>query len=73
MKEEDGEFSSGRGVQEEGVIAVGMEAACEASVWRQLDAQALAGESNATVWSDAGLGADAPRRKATTGNAAAGA
>ena len=60
MKEEDGEFSSGRGVQEEGVIAVGMEAACDASVWWQLDAQALAGESNATIWSDAGLGADAP-------------
>jgi hypothetical protein len=37
-----------------------MEAACDAGVWWLLEAQALAGESNATVWSDAGLGADAP-------------
>ena len=43
MKEDDGEFSSGWRVQEDGVIAIGMEAACDAGVWWLLDAQALAG------------------------------
>ena len=42
------------------MIAVGMEAACDAGVGWLLDPQALAGESNAAVWTDAGLGADAP-------------
>ena len=60
MKEEDGEFSFRGRVQEDGVIAIGMKAASDAGVGWLLDTQALGCESNATVWADAGLGADAP-------------
>ena len=38
MEEEDGEFSFRRGVQEDGVIAIGMEAARDAGVGWLLDA-----------------------------------
>ena len=60
MEEEKGEFSFGGRVEEEGVIAVGMEAACDASMGWLLDAEAVGGEGNATVWADAGLRAHAP-------------
>lgn len=60
MKEDDGEFSSRWGVQQDRVIAIRMEAACDAGIGWLFDAQALGRESNATVWADASLGADAP-------------
>ena len=60
MEEKDGEFSVCWWVQEEGVVPIGMEAACDAGMGRLLDAQALGREGHAAVWADAGLGAHAP-------------
>ena len=60
MEEEDGEFSFRGRVQEDGVIAIRMEAARDTSVGWLLDAQALGREGNATIWADTGLGANTP-------------
>lgn len=40
MKEDDGEFSFRGRVEKDGVIAIGMEAACDGGVGWLLDAQA---------------------------------
>jgi hypothetical protein len=60
MEEKDWEFAFGGRVEEDGVIAIGMEATCDAGVGWLLDAETLRGEGNAAVWADAGLRADAP-------------
>ncbi len=49
MQEKEGEFSFGWRVEEEGVIAIGMEAASDAGLGWLLDAQALGCEGHAAV------------------------
>lgn len=60
MEQKNGEFSFCWWVEEEGVISIGMKAACDAGVRWLLDAQALGREGNATIWADADWGAHAP-------------
>ena len=60
MEEEDGAFVLGRRGEEDGVITVGVDAAGDEGAGRLFDAQALCGDSDATVGADAGLRAYAP-------------
>lgn len=60
MEEKEREFSFGGRVQEDRVIAIGMEAASDAGMGWLFDAEPLAGEGDAAVGADAGWGAHAP-------------
>ena len=60
MEEKEREFSFGGRVEEDGVIAIGMEAAYDTGVGWLFNAQALAGESDTSVAADTGEGADTP-------------
>ena len=46
--------------EDDGVVAVGVEASCNEGAGRFFDAEALGGEGDAAVGADAGLGAGAP-------------
>ena len=60
MEEKDGAFALGRRGEEDGGIAVGMDAAGDDGARRLLEAQALGGDGDATVRVDTCLGACAP-------------
>ena len=60
MEEKDGAFVPGWRGEEDGVIAVGMDAAGDQGAGRLLDAQALCGDGDAAVGTDARLRACAP-------------
>ena len=60
MEEQDGAFVLGWRGEEDGVIAVGMDAAGDEGAGRLFDAQALGGDGDASVRADAGLRACAP-------------
>ena len=60
MEEKDGAFVLGRRGEEDGVIAVGMDAAGDEGARRFFDAQALCGDGDAAVRADARLRAGAP-------------
>ena len=60
MEEKDGAFALGRRGEEDGGIAVGMDAAGDDGARRLFEAQALGGDGDATVRVDTCLGACAP-------------
>ena len=60
MEEEDGAFGLVWRSEEDGVVAVWMEASGDESAGRFFDAEALRGEGDAAIGSDAGLRACAP-------------
>ena len=60
MEEKDGAFVLGRRGEEDGVVAVGIDAAGDHGAGRLFDAQALCGDGDAAVRADAGLRACAP-------------
>ena len=60
MEEEDGAFGLFWRSEEDGVVAVGMEASCDEGAGRFFDAEALCGDGDAAIGSDAGLRACAP-------------
>ena len=60
MKEEDGASGFVWRGEEDGVVAVGMEASGDECAGRFVDAETLGGEGDAAVGADAGLGAGAP-------------
>jgi len=60
MEEKDGAFVFGRRSEEDGMIAVGMDAAGEQGAGRLLDAEALGGDGDAAAWANPGLRGYAP-------------